>query len=142
MRLEHLSDRTGVGPDCRNKGKRMPVKEMDRAEFEAFGDLGFDNDGHEILVGLSYEETEWYLAVLERERSGRGLVTDAEMDRKSDLNDRHMTVRLLLAAAEHQARSNGRPKLQSWLLGRSKTPAFHPGAVALAGKARGKGKSM
>jgi hypothetical protein len=120
----------------------MPVQETDRAEFEAFGDLGFDSDGHEILVGLSYEETEWYLGVLERERSGRGLVTDAEMDRKSDLDDRHMTVRLQLAAAEHQARSNGRPGRPSWLLGRPKSPAFHPGAVAIAGKARGKNKSI
>jgi len=120
----------------------MPVKEIDRAEFEAFGDLGFDSDGHEILVGLNYEETEWYLAVLEKERSGRGLVSEAEMDRKSDLNDRHMMVRLQLAAAEHQARSNGRPGRTSWLLGTSKAPAFHPGAVAMAGKARGKGKSV
>ena len=119
----------------------MPVKDTDRPEFEAFHDLGFDSDGREVLVGLSYEETEWYLDVLERERQGRHLVTDAEMDRKSDLDDRHMTVRLQLAAAEHQARSNGRPQ-ESWLLGRPKAPAFHPGAVAMAGKARtGKGKS-
>ena len=53
----------------------MPVKDTDRAEFEAFHDLGFDSDGREVLVGLSYEETEWYLDVLERERAGRHLVT-------------------------------------------------------------------
>jgi hypothetical protein len=120
----------------------MPVKETDRSEFEAFGDLGFDSDGREILVGLSYEETEWYLGILERERSGRGLVTDEEMDRKSDLDDRHTMVRLQLAAAEYEARSNRRPPRPSWLLGRPKSPAFHPGAVAMADSARGKGKSL
>ena len=120
----------------------MPVKDTDRAEFEAFGDIGFDGDGHEILVGLSYEETEWYLEVLEKERSGRGLVTDEEMDRKSDLDDRHAMVRLQLAAAEYETRSNGRPARSSWLLGKSKSPAFHPGAVALAGNAPSKGKSL
>jgi hypothetical protein len=120
----------------------MPVKETDRAEFEAFGDLGFDSEGREILVGLSYGDTEWYLDVLERVRSGEGHVTDAELDRKSALDDRHTLVRLQLAAAEEEARSEGRPLRQSWFIGKSKSPAFHPGAVALAGKARGKGKSI
>jgi hypothetical protein len=120
----------------------MPVKETDRAEFEAFGDLGFDSEGHEILVGLSFEETEWYLGVLEKERSGRGLVTDAEMDRKSDLDDRHTMVRLQLAAAEYESRSQRRAPRPSWYLGSPKSPAFHPGAVAMAGRARSKGKSL
>ena len=48
----------------------MPVKEADRAEFEAFGDLGFDGQGREILVGLSYEETEWYFDVFAECRRG------------------------------------------------------------------------
>ena len=120
----------------------MPVKETDRAEFEAFGDLGFDSEEREILVGLSYEDTEWYLGILEKERSGRGLLTDAEMDRKSDLDDRHTMVRLQLATAEYEARFQRRARRPSWHLGRPKSPAFHPGAVAMAGNARGKGKSL
>jgi hypothetical protein len=120
----------------------MPVKETDRAEFEAFGDLGFDSEEREVLVGLSYDDTEWYLDVLERVRSGENSVTDAELDRKSDLDDRHTMVRLQLAAAAEQARSEVRPIRQSWFIGKSKSPAFHPGAVALAGKARNKGKSI
>jgi hypothetical protein len=120
----------------------MPVKETDRAEFEAFGDLGFDGDGREILVGLSHDETEWYLRVLEKVRSGRGLVTDAEMDRKSDLDDRHTMVRLQLAAAEYEARSQRRAPRPSWHLGRPQSPAFHPGAAAMAGSARGKGEAL
>jgi hypothetical protein len=119
----------------------MPVKETDRAEFEAFGDLGFDSEGREVLVGLNYDDTEWYLDVLERVRSGENNVTDAELDRKSDLDDRHTLVRLQLAAAEDE-RSRARPMRQSWFIGKSKAPAFHAGAVALAGKARGKGKAI
>jgi hypothetical protein len=120
----------------------MPVKETDRAEFEAFGDLGFDSEGREVLVGLSYDDTEWYLDVLERVRSGEGCVTDAELDRKSDLDDRHTMMRLQLAAAAEDERSRARPMRQSWFIDKSKAPAFHPGAVALAGKARGKGKAI
>jgi hypothetical protein len=120
----------------------MPVKDTDRAEFEAFGDLGFDSEGREVLVGLSYDDTEWYLGVLERVRSGEGGITDAELDRKSDLDDRHTTVRLQLAAAAEEERSGARSVRQSWFIGKSKSPAFHPGAVALARKARGKGKSV
>jgi hypothetical protein len=67
----------------------MPVKKTDRAEFEAFGDLGFDRGGREVLVGLSYDETEWYLDVLGRDRSGSGRITDEEIDRRSDLGGRH-----------------------------------------------------
>ncbi len=120
----------------------MPVKETDRAEFEAFDDLGFDSDGREILVGLSYEETEWYLDVLERDRSGRRPVTDAAIDRKNDLDDRHTMARLQLAATQYESRSKARPDRQSWVIGKPKPPALHPGAVAMAGKARGKGSAI
>jgi len=120
----------------------MPVKETDRAEFEAFGDLGFDGDGHEVLVGLSYEETEWYLDVLERDRSGRGLITDDEADRRAGLDYRHMMARLRFAAAEYEARSAVRPERQSWLIGNPRSPAIHPGAVAMARRARGKGSAI
>jgi hypothetical protein len=120
----------------------MPVKETDRSEFEAFGDLGFDGDGREILVGLSYDETEWYLGVLEKERFGGGLVTDADMNRKSDLDDRHAMVRLQLAAAEYETHSQRRAPQPSWPLGRPKSPAFHPGTLAIAGSAHGKGNPL
>lgn len=93
----------------------MPVKQGDRAQFEAFGDLGLDDQGREILVGLSYEETEWYLDVLERERSGES-ATESERDRKSALVVRHNAVRLqqieavfdVRFSAEWTARRSGR----------------------------------
>jgi hypothetical protein len=117
----------------------MPVKETDRAEFEAFGDLGFDGDGREVLVGLSYEETEWYLDVLERDRLGRGLITEAENDRRNDLDDRHAMVRRQIAAAEYEMRSEAPLGRQSWLTGKSNVPAIRAGAVAMSRTVRGRG---
>lgn len=114
----------------------MPVKDTDRPEFEAFHDLGFDGDGREILVGLSYEETEWYLDVLERDRSGRDLITKEEMRHRADLDDRHKAARLRILEAWDEARFNAR-----W--GRKnrpekKIPNMHPGAVAMARKSSGR----
>jgi hypothetical protein len=105
----------------------MPVKDADRAEFEAFSDLGFDSKGREVLVGLSYEETEWYLEVLERDRAGAGLLTKEESLRRSALNDRHSAARLKIVEQAHQARFN-----TVWGKIWRKTPKIHPGAAARA----------
>ncbi len=103
----------------------MPVKEADRAEFEAFSDLGFDSKGREVLVGLSYEETEWYLEVLERDRAGRGLLTKEESLRRSALDDRHTAARLKIVEQASQARFN-----MVWGKIWRKTTQMHPGVVA------------
>jgi len=105
----------------------MPVKDADRAEFEAFSDLGFDSRGREILVGLSYEETEWYLEVLERDRAGRGLLTKEESQRRSALDVRHTAARLKIVEQANQARFN-----TVWGKIWRKTAKIHPGAVARA----------
>lgn len=120
----------------------MPVKDADRAEFEAFHDLGFDGDGREILVGLSYEETEWYLDVLERERVGRRLVTKEEVLRRSFLADRHAAVRLQIARAVEEARFNALWERKNPLIKHHKPTTMHPGAVAMARKARGRSETV
>ena|SRR5579859_4874542 len=106
----------------------MPVKDADRAEFEAFSDLGVDSKGREVLVGLSYEETEWYLEVLERDRAGRGLLTKEERLRRAALDDRHAAARLKIVEQANQARFN-----TVWGKIWRKTPKIDPGAVARAG---------
>jgi hypothetical protein len=114
----------------------MPVKDTDRAEFETFHDLGFDSDGREVLVGLSYEETEWYLDVLERERAGRHLVAKEEVLRRAYLADRHAAVRLQITRAVEEARFNALWERENPLSKHSKPMKMHPGAVAMARKAR------
>jgi hypothetical protein len=110
----------------------MPVKDTDRAEFEAFHDLGFDSDGREVLVGLSYEETEWYLDVLERDRSGPGRITKEEIRRRSDLANRHTAVRLQIAEAAVEASINAVLGRKSRIEKAFDSPGIHPGAVAMA----------
>ena len=114
----------------------MPVKDTDRAEFEAFYDLGYDSDGREVLVGLSYEETEWYLDVLERERAGRHLVTKEEVLRRAYLADRHAAVRLQITRAVEEARFNALWDHKNPITKALKSMKMHPGAVAMARKAR------
>jgi hypothetical protein len=114
----------------------MPVKDTDRAEFEAFHDLGLDSYGREVLVGLSYEETEWYLDVLERERAGRHLVTKEEIRRRAYLDDRHAAVRLQIIRAVEEARFNELWERKNPIAKARKHMKLHPGAVAMAGKAR------
>ena len=119
----------------------MPVKDTDRAEFEAFHDLGFDGDGREVLVGLSYEETEWYLDILERERSGRGLSKEETLHR-SYLDDRHAAVRLQIAEAIEEARFNALWGRQKRIARSFKSMKMHPGAVAMARKSRARNDSL
>ena len=114
----------------------MPVKDTDRAEFEAFHDLGFDSDGREVLVGLSYEETEWYLDVLERERMGREFVTKEEVLRRAYLADLHAAVRLQITRAVEEARFNALWDRKNPLAKHYKAMKMHPGAVAMARKVR------
>ena len=109
----------------------MPVKDTDRAEFEAFHDLGFDSDGREVLVGLSYEETEWYLDVLERDRSGRDRITKEEILRRSDLANRHTAVRLQIAEAAVEAHLNALWGRKSRIEIAFNPLRIHPGAVVM-----------
>lgn len=120
----------------------MPVKDTDRAEFEAFHDLGFDSDGREVLVGLSYEETEWYLDVLERERSGRGRVTKEEILRRSYLDDRHAAARLQILRAVEEARFNSLWERSNPMAKVRKSVKMHPGVVAMAQKTRIRSESV
>ena len=120
----------------------MPVKDTDRAEFEAFHDLGLDGDGREVLVGLSYEETEWYLDVLERERSGRGHVAKEEILRRSYLDDRHAAARHQILQAVEEARFNALWKRKNPKVKPPKPVKMHPGAVAMAQKARIRNESF
>jgi hypothetical protein len=92
----------------------MPVNEAHRPYLEFMRMLGRDGGGREVLVGLTYEETEWYFAHLEDELGAnhrRALNTIAEMnsgrDRYLELHDRHEAVRQQIVMAEIEAREAG-----------------------------------
>jgi hypothetical protein len=89
----------------------MPVNEAHRPYLEFMRMLGRDGGGREVLVGLTYEETEWYFTYLEEELGAnhrRTRKTIAEMnsdrDRYLELHDRHEQARMQIVMAEIEAR--------------------------------------
>lgn len=93
----------------------MPINEADRAYMEEMRMLTRDADGREVLVGLTFEESEWYLAHVEAdvgtadERAARlADMTpeehDAETERYLALHDKHELARMEVLGAEHQLR--------------------------------------
>lgn len=66
--------------------------------------ISTDEGGNEILVGLTLEETTWYM-----EYSRRSLTADSDhssesADRYLQLHDKHELARLGVVGAEHQLR--------------------------------------
>jgi hypothetical protein len=89
----------------------MPVNEAHRPYLTFMRSLSRDSHGREVLVGLNYEETEWYFAVLENEfgtDKPRPHKTHAEsktdQTRYLELHYRHEPVRIQIVTAEIDAR--------------------------------------
>lgn len=85
----------------------MPIDEKHRAYMEDMRMLDYDRDGREKLVGLTFEESEWYLTYLD----DRFSVDRDEVDRPSEdrerylqLHSRHERHRLAIIVAEAEAR--------------------------------------
>lgn len=79
----------------------MPVSEAQRPGLVAMRHLSRDAQGREVLVGLNYDETEWYFSNLEDDHgfdSSRPRKTVAEKtadtDRYLELHGRHEQARL------------------------------------------------
>jgi hypothetical protein len=67
--------------------------------------ISTDNEGREVLVGLTFEETNWFFAYLERRTS------DAPRAREDDeryraLQARHELTRMQVVGAEIQKRTD------------------------------------
>lgn len=88
----------------------MPANEADRAYLESMRMLTRDDQGREVLVGLTLDETEWYFAYVESNRAGSAMSAnpfpkeDANRDRYIELHDRHELARLRIVLAEVDAR--------------------------------------
>jgi hypothetical protein len=77
----------------------MPIKESSRPYLEEIRALARDRHGREVLIGLTHEESEWYLAYAEssEERNvGRDSRSAEEIriDRRRylELHDKHETA--------------------------------------------------
>jgi hypothetical protein len=88
----------------------MPISEAHGAYMEETRMLARDKQGRELLVGLSFEGSEWYLAYAEAGMGGPEARAeraaektpeeeDAERDRYLQLHDQHETARLQVLSA-------------------------------------------
>ena len=84
----------------------MPVQDNERDYFNEMRMIEKDDEGRDILRGLTYEETEWYLTYSRdmglHNRSIKQM--EADRDRYADLFEKHETARHAILAAEYLAR--------------------------------------
>lgn len=94
----------------------MPINEDYRAYMEELRKLTRDAEGREVLVGLSFEESEWYLAHVdaraggpearaERDAGKTFEEVDAETDRYLALHEKHENARMAVLGAEYELRT-------------------------------------
>jgi hypothetical protein len=87
----------------------MPIDEKFRPFMEEMRMLDSDRDGREKLVGLTFEESEWYLAYLDdRFPTDRDEVDRSRDDsaRYLELNGKHERHRMAILMAENEAKLN------------------------------------
>jgi hypothetical protein len=69
--------------------------------------IGVDGEGREVLVGLTFEETAWYLEYSDRKLHGKsGTNHDEDRDQYLVLHDKHESARLQVLAAEIEKRTD------------------------------------
>jgi hypothetical protein len=75
----------------------------ERATHSSTRALSTDASGREVLVGLDYEETTWYVQYLRTLGHGQ---TGPESERRfRELNDRHEMARMQVIVAEVESRT-------------------------------------
>lgn len=77
----------------------------ERAYFTEMRTVSTDDEGREILVGLTFEETVFYMEYSRRFLTGRDRDPD-HRDRYLQLHDKHERARLAVLGAEIQARND------------------------------------
>lgn len=93
----------------------MPINEQYRAAMEELRKLSKDEHGREIVVGLTYEETEEYLLLGDKDMARRlddtaPRTTPEEDDRWEELHEKHETARRQVLLAENELRHHQGPK--------------------------------
>lgn len=86
-------------------GANMPIFiDADRAFLAEMRAITTDSHGQEVLVGLSVEETAFYMNFAHQRTEGRG--DSAATDRYLELHDKHERARLSVLGAENQLRND------------------------------------
>jgi hypothetical protein len=82
----------------------------ERAFLEEMRGLAKDGNGLEVLVGLTLEETEFYVDYTRRRAAGAREHDPANRERFFALHEKHDLVRRQVILAESEARRDGAPR--------------------------------
>jgi hypothetical protein len=85
----------------------LDLTEAERAYFSEMSSLGVDGGGAEVLVGLTREESLFYLAY---SRGEAGVKSDESRSRYLDLHEKHQATRLQIVFAEVELRDDAPQK--------------------------------
>jgi len=85
----------------------MPIfTDADRAYLAKMRAITTNAQGQEVLVGLSAEETAFYMAYAKQRKEGPHKSGDGDQDRYLELHDKHEHARFAVLAAENQLRND------------------------------------
>jgi hypothetical protein len=82
----------------------------ERAFLEEMRGLAKDENGQDVLVGLTLEETEFYVTYTRKRAAGARERDPANRDRFFALHDKHDLVRQQVILAEREARRDSSPR--------------------------------
>jgi hypothetical protein len=84
----------------------MPINENHREHLEFTRALSKDSEGREVLIGLTFDETEWFLQYLDNryDEKPTGSNSADDSDLYLLLHERHEAARLEMVMAEIEAR--------------------------------------
>jgi len=86
----------------------IEFSDSERKRHAEMRSLTTDEHGREVLVGLTVEETEFYVTYLRTRHSGKRTLSDR--DRYLELRQKHEKARLQVLLAENQLRIENPPR--------------------------------
>ncbi len=85
----------------------MPIfTDADRAYFAEMRAITTNSQDQEVLVGLSVEETAFYMEYVKQRKEGTHRSGAKDPDRYLELHDKHEHARFSVLAAENQLRND------------------------------------
>lgn len=88
----------------------IEFSDSERSFLEQMRGLARDDDGQEVLVGLTAEETEFYVLYGRKRASGERNRDPSSRDRYLALHQKHDLARQQVIHAENEARRDGSPR--------------------------------
>jgi hypothetical protein len=85
----------------------LNLTDGERAYFDEMRSLGVDSNGNQVLVGLTLEESLFYLAY---SRGEAGVKSHEDKSRYLELHEKHETTRLQIVFAEVELRDDAPQK--------------------------------